>query len=177
MKKGLLVFTIVLVSSFLFVGCTAKTVWDKEDVAKLSDVEKDKHFKKEYEFLVQKLKKNSKDEIIGQKYKLDGYADVDYKNGRLEKDLYSYIGKKASDGNYYLSNFLGKTYYNGVFKDRWIKMFEHTPEFLDSKKDVIVPKSLVRSEEWFGLACKQKAEKEFCDNQKVVSKMLEKGLK
>ena len=48
-------------------------------------------------FYQKKLKKNSKDEIIRQKYKLDGYADVDYKNGRLEKDLYSYIGKKASD--------------------------------------------------------------------------------
>ena len=72
-------------------GCTAKTVWEKEDVAKLSDVEKEKHYKKEFEFLTQKLKKNSKNEIIGQKYELKGYKDADWKNGKLERDLCSFI--------------------------------------------------------------------------------------
>ncbi len=158
MKKGLLIFTIVLVSSFLFMGCTAKTVWDKEDVAKLSDVEKDNHYKKEFEFLTSKLKKDSQGEIIGQKFKIDGYKDEDWGNGKLEKDLYVFFDKKATEGNYYLSNFLGKSYLNGVGNG-------------------ILRKSLVRAEEWFRVACNQKAEKEYCENQKAVKKMLEKGLK
>ena len=139
-------------------GCTAKTVWEKEDVAKLSDVEKDKHYKKEFEFLTSKLKKDSKGEIIGQKFKIDGYKDEDWANGNLERDLYSFLDKKATEGNYYLSNYLGKSYLNGVGNG-------------------ILHKSLVRAEEWFRVACKQKSEKEFCENQKAVEKMLSKGLK
>ena len=138
-------------------GCTAKTVWEKEDVAKLSDVEKDKHYKKEFEFLTNKLKKDSKGEIIGQKFKIDGYKDEDWGNGKLESDLYAFLDKKATEGNYYLSNFLGKSYLNGAKSN--------------------LPRSLVRAEEWFGVACKQKSEKEFCENQKAVKKMLEKGIK
>jgi TPR repeat protein len=139
-------------------GCTAKTVWEKEDVAKLSDVEKDKHYKKEFEFLTSKLKKDSQGEIIGQKFKIDGYKDEDWGNGKLEKDLYVFLDKKATEGNYYLSNYLGKSYLNGVGNG-------------------ILRKSLVRAEEWFRVACNQKAEKEYCENQKAVKKMLEKGLK
>ena len=138
-------------------GCTAKTVWQKEDVVKLSDVEKDKHYKKEFEFLTNKLKKDSKGEIIGQKFKIDGYKDEDWGNGKLESDLYAFLDKKATEGNYYLSNFLGKSYLNGAKSN--------------------LPRSLVRAEEWFRVACNQKAEKEFCENQKAVKKMLEKGLK
>ncbi len=138
-------------------GCTAKTVWEKEDVAKLSDVEKDKHYKKEFEFLTSKLKKDSKGEIIGQKFKIDGYKDEDWGNGKLESDLYAFLDKKATEGNYYLSNFLGKSYLNGAKSN--------------------LPRSLVRAEEWFRVACKQKSEKEFCENQKAVKKMLEKGIK
>lgn len=138
-------------------GCTAKTVWEKEDVAKLSDVEKEKHYKKEFEFLTSKLKKDSKGEIIGQKFKIDGYKDEDWGNGKLESDLYAFLDKKATEGNYYLSNFLGKSYLNGAKSN--------------------LPRSLVRAEEWFRVACNQKAEKEYCENQKAVKKMLEKGLK
>ncbi len=138
-------------------GCTAKTVWEKEDVVKLSDVEKDKHYKKEFEFLTNKLKKDSKGEIIGQKFKIDGYKDEDWGNGKLESDLYAFLDKKATEGNYYLSNFLGKSYLNGAKSN--------------------LPRSLVRAEEWFRVACKQKSEKEFCENQKAVKKMLEKGIK
>ena len=138
-------------------GCTAKTVWQKEDVAKLSDVEKDKHYKKEFEFLTSKLKKDSKGEIIGQKFKIDGYKDEDWGNGKLESDLYAFLDKKATEGNYYLSNYLGKSYFDGAKSN--------------------LPRSLVRAEEWFGVACKQKSEKEFCENQKAVKKMLEKGIK
>ena len=138
-------------------GCTAKTVWEKEDVAKLSDVEKDKHYKKEFDFLTNKLKKDSKGEIIGQKFKIDGYKDEDWGNGKLESDLYAFLDKKATEGNYYLSNYLGKSYLNGAKSN--------------------LPRSLVRAEEWFRVACNQKAEKEFCENQKAVKKMLEKGLK
>ena len=158
MKKGYLV-SIAFVSALVlgFSGCTAKTVWEKEDVAKLSDVEKDKHYKKEFEFLTNKLKKDSKGEIIGQKFKIDGYKDEDWGNGKLESDLYAFLDKKATEGNYYLSNYLGKSYLNGAKSN--------------------LPRSLVRAEEWFRVACKQKAEKEFCENQKAVEKMLEKGLK
>ena len=138
-------------------GCTAKTVWEKEDVAKLSDVEKDKHYKKEFEFLTNKLKKDSKGEIIGQKFKIDGYKDEDWGNGKLESDLYAFLDKKATEGNYYLSNYLGKSYLNGAKSN--------------------LPRSLIRAEEWFRVACNQKAEKEFCENQKAVKKMLEKGIK
>lgn len=158
MKKGYLV-SIVFVSALVlgFSGCAAKTVWEKEDVAKLSDVEKDKHYKKEFEFLTSKLKKDSKGEIIGQKFKIDGYKDEDWGNGKLESDLYAFLDKKATEGNYYLSNYLGKSYLNGAKSN--------------------LPRSLVRAEEWFRVACNQKAEKEFCENQKAVKKMLEKGLK
>ena len=138
-------------------GCTAKTVWQKEDVVKLSDAEKDKHYKKEFEFLTNKLKKDSKGEIIGQKFKIDGYKDEDWGNGKLESDLYAFLDKKATEGNYYLSNYLGKSYLNGAKSN--------------------LPRSLVRAEEWFRVACNQKAEKEYCENQKAVKKMLEKGLK
>ncbi len=163
MKKGYLV-SIAFVSALVlgFSGCTAKTVWEKEDVAKLSDVEKEKHYKKEFEFLTSKLKKDSKGEIIGQKFKIDGYKDEDWANGNLERDLYSFLNKKATEGNYYLSNYLGKSYLNGVY---------------NYKNIAVLPKSLVRAEEWFRVACKQKAEKEFCENQKAVEKMLNKGLK
>ena len=158
MKKNYLVsFAFVSALVLGFSGCTAKTVWEKEDVAKLSDVEKDKHYKKEFEFLTSKLKKDSKGEIIGQKFKIDGYKDEDWGNGKLESDLYAFLDKKATEGNYYLSNFLGKSYLNGAKSN--------------------LPRSLVRAEEWFRVACNQKAEKEFCENQKAVKKMLEKGLK
>ena len=158
MKKNYLVsFAFVSALVLGFSGCTAKTVWEKEDVAKLSDVEKDKHYKNEFEFLTNKLKKDSKGEIIGQKFKIDGYKDEDWGNGKLESDLYAFLDKKATEGNYYLSNFLGKSYLNGAKSN--------------------LPRSLVRAEEWFRVACNQKAEKEFCENQKAVKKMLEKGLK
>ncbi len=158
MKKGYLV-SIAFVSALVlgFSGCTAKTVWEKEDVAKLSDVEKEKHYKKEFEFLTSKLKKDSKGEIIGQKFKIEGYKDEDWGNGKLESDLYAFLDKKATEGNYYLSNFLGKSYLDGAKSNS--------------------PRSLVRAEEWFRVACNQKAEKEYCENQKAVKKMLEKGLK
>ena len=158
MKKNYLVsFAFVSALVLGFSGCTAKTVWEKEDVAKLSDVEKDKHYKKEFEFLTNKLKKDSKGEIIGQKFKIDGYKDEDWGNGKLESDLYAFLDKKATEGNYYLSNFLGKSYLNGAKSN--------------------LPRSLFRAEEWFRVACNQKAEKEFCENQKAVEKMLNKGLK
>lgn len=161
-KSYLISIAIASILAFALNGCTAKTVWEKEDVAKLSDVEKEKHYKKEFEFLTSKLKKDSQGEIIGQKFKIDGYKDEDWANGNLERDLYSFLDKKATEGNYYLSNYLGKSYLNGVY---------------NYKNIAVLRKSLSRAEEWFRVACNQKAEKEFCDNQKAVQKMLEKGLK
>lgn len=161
-KSYLISIAIASILAFALNGCTAKTVWEKEDVAKLSDVEKDNHYKKEFEFLTNKLKKDSKGEIIGQKFKIDGYKDEDWANGNLERDLYSFLDKKATEGNYYLSNYLGKSYLNGVY---------------NYKNIAVLRKSLVRAEEWFRVACIQKAEKEFCENQKAVQKMLERGLK
>lgn len=167
--KKLLIAGSILATSLFFSACTGKKIgtigwdennlFDRERVASLASVEKDAFYKKQNEYVAQKIQPKctygSCEAANIEPFKIEAYSHNDTYNGKLRDDLLKYLERLAYEGNYYSAVSLAEHYL--------IRLYEN-----DSKN------RLNQALKFYKVACAKKVE--FCNNVKVVEDEIKKGI-